>query len=150
VTAVGGRRGRREEAGANLDDLLSRPVPSCLLDHDTVELNEEWCQNYRRRMVLAHLLCARAVIGGKSESALTAINTELQRLGSSYLPVAFLDDLCNQLSDGPQSRLRHAAEVWFTLVSYEGTSESGQIAKFVMEPLEGTGEVFIAPEQAFV
>lgn len=150
VTELGGRRGERKEAQAHLDHLLSRPVPSCLLEHDPFELDEPWCQNYRKRMVLAHLLCARAVIGGTPESALKTINTDLDRLGSGTLPLAFLDDLCNQLSTGRRSGMRQPPEVWFPLVSYEGNRESALIARFVMEPVEGKGEVFIAPEQAFV
>lgn len=156
VTQLGGMRGQKEEATTHLNELLSRPVPSCLVDHETVELNEAWCQSYRRRMVLAHLLCARAVVesmpadGVPSDGAFQTINSELSIHGAAPLTLAFLGDLCRQLFTGPRPH-KAVREVWFPLARSDGGRESAEIAKFMLEPLAGEeGAVFIAVEQAFV
>ena len=155
VAELGGRLGERTKAESCLNELLARPVPKCLVDHEHLGLNDPWCKHHRKRMILAHLLCARAAVESMSATGmplatLEAINADLQGYSVEPMPLAFLDDLARQLSGGRRSRGR-ATESWFPLVSSDGHQEDAQIAKFVLERLpRGTGDVFTAVEQAFV
>ena len=155
VAQVAGRQGYHETAKAWIKDLLERPVPNSLLDHDGLELNTPWCKEHRRRMILAHLLCADAAVDAICQrtvalNSLQAINRKLESYKTRPLPIAFLHDLSRQLSSEVGRRSRGpVTEALFPLAS-PGQSE-GTIAKFVLERLpEGTGEVFVAVEQAFV
>ena len=145
VAKLGGEAGESAKAVSWLNDLLARPVPNSLVDHEGLELNDRWCRGYRTRMILAHVLCARAAIDfmsstGMPRKRLDAINDDLRTSGMEPLPLAFLDDLCGQLFRGRRTRGR-AIEAFFPLVSSDGHRENASIAKFVLEPLQsGTGE----------
>jgi len=104
----------------------------------------------------AHLGCIRLVNHRQwtsdtvESAALAALHANLFPKAPSYLPAAFLHDLTAELQGKPRLA-RATATVVFPLVwEWPNGKTDGQLAQLVLELLNGSGQVFLDPRQAFL
>jgi hypothetical protein len=109
-----------------------------------------------RLLANAHLECVelakqRQWTSDTVESAaLAALHAKLFPNGLAHLPVAFLHDLIGELL-GKQRPARATATVVFPLVwQDENGKPDGKLAQFSLDLLDGPGQVFLDPRQAFL
>jgi hypothetical protein len=140
--------------------LLDAPPPPVLIDHDDGEDTQwcQWCQDYRRRMLRAHLLCTRLALELQPQwtsNPVAIVPTEdLHPVAAETgFPPGLLGDLVQALLPAAHGRGQRqpVRTLCFPALLVAQAQDEGVVTTLTLDLMPGGSEVlYPTPELAFV